>query len=110
MNSLAILTYSSAYAIISVTENKGGFIWLSLALQKREKILSITKNVNNNHEPIYISGNNAENNAVIIGLEDWKSIQETIYLESTGTMDKVREREKDNSGTTNIDDIDWDNL
>ncbi|HDJ3819610.1 TPA: prevent-host-death protein, partial [Staphylococcus aureus] len=25
-------------------------------------------------------------------------------------MDKVREREKDNSGTTNIDDIDWDNL
>lgn len=51
-----------------------------------------------------------KNNAVIIGLEDWKSIQETIYLESTGTMDKVREREKDNSGTTNIDDIDWDNL
>ncbi|MGR3847415.1 prevent-host-death protein, partial [Staphylococcus aureus] len=52
----------------------------------------------------------AENNAVIIGLEDWKSIQETMYLVSTGTMDKVREREKDNSGTTNIDDIDWDNL
>ncbi|MBR9168429.1 prevent-host-death protein, partial [Staphylococcus aureus] len=53
---------------------------------------------------------NAENNAVIIGLEDWKSIQETMYLVSTGTMDKVREREKDSSGTTNIDDIDWDNL
>ena len=51
-----------------------------------------------------------KNVAVIIGLEDWKSIQETIYLESTGTMDKVREREKDSSGTTNIDDIDWDNL
>ena len=31
---------------------------------------------------------------MIIGLDDWKSIQETIYLESTGTMDKVRDREK----------------
>ncbi len=30
----------------------------------------------------------------MIGLEDWKSIQETIYLESTGTMDKVKEKEK----------------
>ncbi len=33
-----------------------------------------------------------------------------MYLVSTGTMDKVREREKGNSGTTNIDDIHWDNL
>ncbi|MGN4158064.1 prevent-host-death protein, partial [Staphylococcus auricularis] len=31
-------------------------------------------------------------------------------LESTGIMDKVREREKDDSGYTNIDDLDWDNL
>ncbi|MCZ2500668.1 prevent-host-death protein, partial [Xylophilus sp. Kf1] len=44
---------------------------------------------------------------VIIGMEDWRSINETIYLEATGTMDKVREREHDNSGYTNIDDIDW---
>ncbi|CAC8999990.1 TPA: type II toxin-antitoxin system Phd/YefM family antitoxin [Staphylococcus aureus] len=78
--------------------------------EARKDFYQLLKNVNNNHEPIYISGNNAENNAVIIGLEDWKSIQETMYLVSTGTMDKVREREKGNSGTTNIDDIDWDNL
>lgn len=38
------------------------------------------------------------------------SIEETEYLESTGTMDKVREREQDNSGFTNVDDIDWDKL
>ncbi|RYL23026.1 type II toxin-antitoxin system Phd/YefM family antitoxin, partial [Staphylococcus aureus] len=63
--------------------------------EARKDFYQLLKNVNNNHEPIYISGNNAENNAVIIGLEDWKSIQETMYLVSTGTMDKVREREKD---------------
>ncbi len=62
--------------------------------EARSIFINYSKNVNNNHEPIYISGNNAENNAVIIGLEDWKSIQETIYLESTGTMDKVREKKK----------------
>lgn len=44
---------------------------------------------------------------MIIGMEDWRSIKETIYLEATGTMQKVREREQDNSGYTSIDDIDW---
>ncbi len=38
------------------------------------------------------------------------SIEETEYLESTGTMDKVREREQDNSGFTNVDDIYRDKL
>ncbi len=34
-------------------------------------------------KPIYISGNNAENNAVIIGLEDWQKVykrQCILYL------------------------------
>ena len=57
-----------------------------------------------------ISSSKSENNAVIISQKDWDSIQETLYLETTGTMDKVREREKDNSGYTNVDDLDWDNL
>ncbi|HDB3129686.1 type II toxin-antitoxin system Phd/YefM family antitoxin [Staphylococcus aureus] len=76
----------------------------------RKDFYQLLKNVNSNHEPIYISGKNTENNAVIIGLKDWKSIQETMYLESTGTLDKVRERERDTSGKTNIEDIDWDSL
>ncbi|REH76529.1 hypothetical protein DOS70_03510 [Staphylococcus felis] len=57
-----------------------------------------------------ISGSNSENSAVIIGKKDWDSIQETLYLESVGAMAKVRKREKDNRGYTNIEDIDWDNL
>ncbi|EHJ08171.1 type II toxin-antitoxin system Phd/YefM family antitoxin [Staphylococcus simiae] len=70
----------------------------------------LLKDVNNNHEPVFINGKNKKNNAVIVSQEDWNSIQETMYLEVTGTMDKVREREKDNSGTSNIDDIDWNQL
>jgi len=76
----------------------------------RKEFYELLKQVNDSHEPVIISSSKSENNAVIISQKDWDSIQETLYLESTGTMDKVREREKDNSGYTNIDDIDWDNL
>ncbi|OTE88232.1 prevent-host-death protein, partial [Escherichia coli] len=40
-------------------------------------------------------------------LGDWRAIQETLFLEQTGTLEKVRDREKDDSGFTDIDDIDW---
>ncbi|MGW7977703.1 type II toxin-antitoxin system Phd/YefM family antitoxin [Staphylococcus xylosus] len=76
----------------------------------RKEFYELLKQVNDNHEPVIISGSKSENNAVIVSQKDWDSIQETLFLESTGTMDKVREREKDNSGYTNIDDLDWDNL
>ncbi|BEJ47315.1 type II toxin-antitoxin system Phd/YefM family antitoxin (plasmid) [Staphylococcus epidermidis] len=76
----------------------------------RKDLYNIIKHINTNHEPVFINGKSSENSAVLIWLDDWKSIQETLYLESTGTMEKVRERESDNSGFTNVDDIDWDNL
>ncbi|MDK9850578.1 MULTISPECIES: type II toxin-antitoxin system Phd/YefM family antitoxin [Staphylococcus] len=76
----------------------------------RKEFYELLKQVNDSHEPVIISGSKSENNAVIIGQKDWNSIQETLYLESTGTMDKVRERENDSSGFTDIDDLDWDNI
>ena len=76
----------------------------------RKEFYELLKQVNDSHEPVIISGSKSENNAVIIGQKDWNSIQETLYLESTGTMDKVREREKDNSGYTDIDSLDWDTI
>ncbi|MFL0470066.1 prevent-host-death protein [Staphylococcus casei] len=76
----------------------------------RKEFYELLKQVNESHEPVIISSSKSENNAVIISQKDWDSIQETLYLETTGTMDKVREREKDNSGYANIDDLDWDNL
>ena len=76
----------------------------------RKEFYELLKQVNDSHEPVIISSSKSQNNAVIISQKDWDSIQETLYLETTGTMDKVREREKDNSGYTNVDDLDWDNL
>ncbi|MDG0823760.1 type II toxin-antitoxin system Phd/YefM family antitoxin [Staphylococcus equorum] len=76
----------------------------------RKEFYELLKQVNDSHEPVIISSSKSENNAIIISQKDWDSIQETLYLGTTGTMDKVREREKDNSGYTNVDHLDWDNL
>ena len=69
----------------------------------RKDFYNILKSVNKNHEPIYINGKDSESDAVIIGLSDWKAIQETIYLEATGTMSEVRKREKQSNSTM----MDW---
>ncbi|RIM45859.1 type II toxin-antitoxin system Phd/YefM family antitoxin [Staphylococcus cohnii] len=76
----------------------------------RKEFYELLKQVNDSHEPVIINSSKSENNAVIISQKDWDSIQETLYLESTGTMDKVREREKDNSGHTDIDSLEWDTI
>lgn len=78
----------------------------------RKNLYSIIKDVNLQKKPIMIDaadGNNKKS-AVIIGKQDWESIEETLHLIQTGTMEKVQKREKDNSGFTDIDDIDWDEL
>ncbi len=71
----------------------------------RKDLYNILKSVNKNHEPIYINGKDSESDAVIIGLNDWKAIQETIYLEGTGTMNEVRSREKQSDSTMDWEDI-----
>ena len=74
----------------------------------RKNFYQLLKDVNQDHKEIQIISEIEENNAVLISLEDWQSIQETLLLEQTGVLDQVRKREKDDSGFTNVDEIDWD--
>jgi Phd_YefM. len=81
----------------------------------RQNFYSIIKDVNNSKSAIEIipQGNATiqENAGVaVIPLEDWYAIKESLFLEQAGVMDVVKIREKDESGVTNIDDIDWDEL
>lgn len=78
----------------------------------RKNLYSIIKNVNEQRKPVMIDAadGNEEKSAVVIGKQDWESIEETLYLVQTGTMEKVQQREKDDSGFTDLDDIDWDEL
>ncbi len=76
----------------------------------RKNFYQLLKNVNKDHKEIQIISEVSGNNAVLISLENWESIKETLLLEQTGVLDQVRKREKDDSGFTDIDEIDWDNL
>jgi prevent-host-death family protein len=76
----------------------------------RKNLYSIIKHVNNQQEVVEITPTNGEKGVVIIATDFWDSLQETLYLEQTGTLATVNEREQDNTGFTDVDDIDWDSL
>ncbi|WP_224397862.1 type II toxin-antitoxin system Phd/YefM family antitoxin [Staphylococcus delphini] len=73
-----------------------------------KEFLSMIKQVSEQDEPILIGDNQTGYHAVLLSQNDWDRIQETLFLETTGTMEKVRKREKESSGFVNIDDINWD--
>ncbi|MBD8087268.1 type II toxin-antitoxin system Phd/YefM family antitoxin [Limosilactobacillus sp. c11Ua_112_M] len=78
----------------------------------RNNLYNLIKKVNADHTPVTISSskNSGSEDAVLISKKDWDAIQETMYLEETGVGDIVRQRESDNSGFTDVDEIDWDKL
>ena len=58
----------------------------SISITKaRAKLNQIVSEVNESSQPIMIV-NNRGKNAVLIGEEDWKAIQETLYLNSIPGM------------------------
>ena len=76
----------------------------------RKNFYQLLKDVNANHNQVEIISDRTGNNAVLISLSDWHSIQETLFLEQVGVMDKVRERENDNTGFSAVSELDWDSL
>ncbi len=50
----------------------------------RKDLYNLVQRVNSTHEPVEITGR--ESNAILIGEEDWRSIQETLYLSSIPGM------------------------
>ncbi len=56
------------------------------ATQARKNIYSLVDEVNESHEAIQIQGKRAS--AVLISEDDWRSLQETLYLSSVTGMKK----------------------
>ena len=60
------------------------------ASEAREKLYRLLDETARDHEPLLITGPRA--NAVLVGEEDWNSIQETLYLLSVpGMRESIRE-------------------
>jgi antitoxin YefM len=57
--------------------------------QARSKLYQLLDEAASSHEPIQITGKRS--NAVLVSEEDWRSIQETLYLLSIpGMRDSIR--------------------
>ncbi len=60
------------------------------ATEARSKLYKLIDETSETHEPIVITGKRG--NAVLISEEDWKSINETLYLVSIpGMVESIRE-------------------
>jgi len=60
------------------------------ATNARKKLYQLINETSEVHEPIQISGKN--NNAVLISEDDWRAVQETLFLISIPEMrDSIRE-------------------
>ena len=54
------------------------------ATEARNKLYRLLDDVTDSHEPIQISGK--RNSAVLVSEDDWRAIQETLYLASIKGM------------------------
>ena len=62
--------------------------------EARQTLFGLVDQVNDSHEPITIIGKRA--NAVLVSEEDWRSIQETLYLKSIpGVWESIEEGMKE---------------
>ena len=83
-------------------EKKMSVITATVARTNLYKLIDKTKE---SHEPILISGK--RNNAVLISEEDWKSIQETLFLCSIpGMRESILEASKEPLEES-VKELDW---
>jgi antitoxin YefM len=60
------------------------------ATEARKRLYTLVDDVADSHDPIQIVGK--RNSAVLVSEEDWRAIQETLYLSSiSGMRESIRE-------------------
>lgn len=75
------------------------------ATKARGSLYSLIDEANTSHEPIQITGKRG--NAVLISEDDWRSIQETLYLQSIpGMVDSIKKARKEGIDKAS-EDLDW---
>ena len=78
------------------------------ATSARKDIFNLIKRVNDDSTPVLITNNNGEN-AILIGENDWRSIEETLYLNSIpGLADSIiAANDAPDDEFVGIEDLDW---
>lgn len=89
-------------------EKRGGLMTAITATKARENIYQLIQEVNANSTPVTIT-NARGKNAVLIGEEDWKAIEETLYLMSVPGMTEsiIEGGNTDISECIDESEVDW---
>lgn len=67
------------------------------ATKARSSLYSLIDETNESHEPIQITGKRG--NAVLVSEEDWRAIQETLYLHAIpGMVESIKKARKEGVG------------
>ena len=76
----------------------------------RKNLYQIIKAVNKTHVPVLITGKDGD--AVLISSDDWKAIEETMYLNSVpGLANSILAAEAEPKETrVNADAVDWEHV
>ena len=75
------------------------------ATKARGKLYSLIDEANTSHEPIQITGKRG--NAILISEDDWRSIQETLYLQSIPGMVKSIQEARNEGIEKGSTELDW---
>lgn len=90
-----------------VRKERGRRDWMDQIVtptQARKDLFKIIKRINENNEPVVIKPTKAdEKSVVVIGEDDWKAIQETLFLVNHGVDKQIKERE--NEPLDDFDDV-----
>ena len=71
----------------------------------RADLYNLLIEASESHEPIQITGK--KSNAILVSEEDWRSIQETIYLLSIPGMRESIIEGMDSDGDSDSKELDW---
>ena len=99
-----LLTYMFKYVIMVLEGNAMEYM---NATNARKNFFNLISDVNRDHVPVRISG--PRGSAVLIGEEDWNSIQETLRLHSIpGLVESIHEASAaPESDFTPMEDMQW---
>lgn len=77
------------------------------ASNARQNFYNLMSHVNISHKPIHISGKNG--NVVMLSEEDWRAIEESLYLNSIpGLVDDIKNSEQESlESMINANDVEW---
>lgn len=77
------------------------------ATNARQNLYKLIHQTNETHRPIQILGKSG--NAVLLSEEDWRAIEETLYLQSVAGMTQSL-IEARNTSVEECEELDWDSI